>query len=291
MKSKEIKNKKLDFPLRPPWDSQVLIFCLVLGLHGFALRALLEQEAVPPHPVTAPVPTLMGELISVAKAAPTEPEPTNTPPSNAPDIATVEDEPQTPPEPKPLPEPSVEKLLEEKPPEAEAQPTTPQETTHQSKIRTPEKKPKVPHHKIHKTAKPKPQAPLEQTESKTPPTDSVVKNSDPAPAQSAPASPAPVQQTAPVVEPRLDARAGNNPPPDYPRAARMRGEEGTVVLSLLIDSKGNVVDVSIHRSSGYPQLDQSAIRAVRNWHFYPASQGGVAIQWRYLQPITFSLTS
>jgi protein TonB len=88
----------------------------------------------------------------------------------------------------------------------------------------------------------------------------------------------------------LDARAGNNPPPDYPRAARKRGLEGTVVLSLLIGADGSVQDVSVERSSGYPLLDQSAVKAISRWHFHPATQGGKAISWNYLQPIKFSLT-
>jgi protein TonB len=103
-------------------------------------------------------------------------------------------------------------------------------------------------------------------------------------------NPVPEQTPPPVVQPRLDARAGNNPPPDYPRAARKRGQEGTVVLSLVIGADGSVQDVSVERSSGYPLLDQSAVKAIRRWHFHPATQGGKAISWNYLQPIKFSLT-
>lgn len=71
----------------------------------------------------------------------------------------------------------------------------------------------------------------------------------------------------------------------------MRGQEGTVVLSLVIGADGSVQEVSVLRSCGYPLLDQSAIKAVRHWHFHPATQGGKAISWKYLQPIKFSLTN
>lgn len=70
----------------------------------------------------------------------------------------------------------------------------------------------------------------------------------------------------------------------------MRGQEGAVVLSLLIGADGRVRDISVQQSSGYPLLDEAAIKAVQRWHFHPATRGGVALDWQYLQPIKFSLS-
>jgi TonB family protein len=54
--------------------------------------------------------------------------------------------------------------------------------------------------------------------------------------------------------------------PIYPRASRLRREEGTV--SILADvSGGKVVSLKIESSSGHKRLDASALDAVRKWEF------------------------
>lgn len=94
---------------------------------------------------------------------------------------------------------------------------------------------------------------------------------------------------APVTPPRIDASRLNNPAPAYPSISRQWGEEGTVLLELLVLADGRVTDVKIKTSSGYPRLDRSALDAVKRWRYKPAQRDGVAIDYRYLQPITFSL--
>ncbi|MEZ5504459.1 MAG: energy transducer TonB [Gammaproteobacteria bacterium] len=114
----------------------------------------------------------------------------------------------------------------------------------------------------------------------------------PQPATPAPtAAPAaqPSEVAAPVVPPRVDASALNNPKPAYPSMSRRRGEEGTVMLELLVLKDGSVGDIRVKESSGYPRLDRSALEAVRRWRYTPAQQGGKPIEYRYLQPITFGL--
>lgn len=49
----------------------------------------------------------------------------------------------------------------------------------------------------------------------------------------------------------------------YPSDARQRGEEGRVVVQFSIDVGGNVLSVSIARSSGFASLDQAALELVR----------------------------
>ncbi|BEV71821.1 energy transducer TonB [Paludibacterium sp. THUN1379] len=117
----------------------------------------------------------------------------------------------------------------------------------------------------------------------------------PAPApQAAPPAPAVAESRAPATEapvsPPMSQAAGlNNPDPTYPALSQRLGEEGVVVLSVLILANGNVAEVAVQRSSGYPRLDEAALAAVRRWHYRPARRAGVAIDYRYSQPIRFSI--
>ncbi|MBK1680957.1 energy transducer TonB [Rhodocyclus tenuis] len=95
--------------------------------------------------------------------------------------------------------------------------------------------------------------------------------------------------TAPVLPPMADASHLNNPAPVYPMSCRRRGEQGTVLLTVLVLADGTVGDIGIRRSSGYPDLDESALKAVSRWRFVPASRGGKPLDWRYSLPVIFNL--
>lgn len=56
---------------------------------------------------------------------------------------------------------------------------------------------------------------------------------------------------------------------NYPEIAVMRGEQGTVHLKFTIVEDGRLEDVQLIKSSGYPVLDEEAIRAVRMAAPYP----------------------
>lgn len=75
--------------------------------------------------------------------------------------------------------------------------------------------------------------------------------------------------------------------PDYPQRANRNGWEGTVILTLSIDAKGQVVKVNIAKTSGYDLLDRSACTAVSAWQFSPARRNGVAIAESIHLPIIF----
>ena len=49
----------------------------------------------------------------------------------------------------------------------------------------------------------------------------------------------------------------------YPSAARLNGWEGKVVLRAVIRADGHLVEVKVHRSSGYETLDNAAMEAIR----------------------------
>jgi protein TonB len=89
--------------------------------------------------------------------------------------------------------------------------------------------------------------------------------------------------------PSVDASAIGNPKPVYPRASKALGEEGRVMLDVYVQADGTVGDIRLHQSSGFERLDDSALRAVRQWRFKPARQAGKQIAMWYVQPITFNL--
>jgi len=49
----------------------------------------------------------------------------------------------------------------------------------------------------------------------------------------------------------------------YPRVAQRRGQQGTVIVTIKIDSNGNVVSAVVSKSSGYSSLDKDALKAVK----------------------------
>jgi periplasmic protein TonB len=84
---------------------------------------------------------------------------------------------------------------------------------------------------------------------------------------------------------------GASPPPDYPVRARRRGEQGTVMLRVLVGSDGAVLRAEIAQSSGYRLLDDAAVEAVRKrWRFVAARRDGEAVESWVIVPIRFALT-
>jgi protein TonB len=88
---------------------------------------------------------------------------------------------------------------------------------------------------------------------------------------------------------RFDADYLKNPKPPYPSYSQRLGEEGKVILRVLVSTEGNAQEVELHTSSGSRRLDDSALNTVRAWKFVPAKRAGVAIESRVLVPILFKL--
>jgi len=80
-----------------------------------------------------------------------------------------------------------------------------------------------------------------------------------------------------------------NPPPSYPNIARKRGYQGNVVLEVLIDKRGKVLDLVIFSSSGHSILDKTAIASVKKWLFEPGMRGSDKIEMWVRVPIRFKL--
>ncbi|WP_417377315.1 energy transducer TonB [Gimesia maris] len=81
----------------------------------------------------------------------------------------------------------------------------------------------------------------------------------------------------------------DNPPPEYPESARQAGHEGRVILLANINSSGEVVDVAVASSCGYPLLDEAAMRSVLKWKFEPAFSEGNPTATEIRVPVRFSL--
>ena len=80
-----------------------------------------------------------------------------------------------------------------------------------------------------------------------------------------------------------------NPAPEYPKMARRRGYEGTVLLEVLVNRNGKVEDLRLSRSSGHLILDRAAMDSVRNWLFEPAKRGDQEVDMWVEVPVRFEL--
>jgi protein TonB len=112
-----------------------------------------------------------------------------------------------------------------------------------------------------------------------PPEVNIAKPPPPPPRSTAPAvvttapplTPAP---TAPVtVQPRIDLAQSSQP--EYPPQSRRLGEQGSVVLQVMVDANGRVTDSKLVQSSGSPRLDQAALDGVKtSYRFFPGTVDG-----------------
>ncbi|WP_182118864.1 energy transducer TonB [Acidovorax sp. FHTAMBA] len=119
-----------------------------------------------------------------------------------------------------------------------------------------------------------------------PPTDAPAVPPSPAPAPPAPPAPA----APPRIElPSSDAAYLNNPRPSYPAISKRMGEQGKVVLRVLIGTDGLPQKVEVSTSSGFDRLDRQAQDAVMRWRFVPGKRNGVPEAMWNLVPINFVL--
>jgi protein TonB len=79
------------------------------------------------------------------------------------------------------------------------------------------------------------------------------------------------------------------PQADYPAIARRLGEEGRVVMQVLVNDKGRAEKVEILKSSGFARLDESAKLALLRALFKPYVEDGKATMVLATASINFSL--
>ncbi|AGG33255.1 TonB family protein [beta proteobacterium CB] len=113
--------------------------------------------------------------------------------------------------------------------------------------------------------------PQTQQQAATPPTpqqsksESQAPNATVAPATTSGSSGTPIQtdigKLVVVYQPDADAY--------YPSFSKRSGEQGEVVVRLIIDESGSVEDVALLRSSSFPRLDRAATEIGRRYRFKP----------------------
>jgi periplasmic protein TonB len=139
--------------------------------------------------------------------------------------------------------------------------------------------------------KPEPSAPAPQGNIALPPAtlteSSPVALTQPAPAPAQPAPPAP-----PEIElPSSDADYLKNPRPPYPQLSKRLGEQGKVVVRVLIETNGTASKAEIRTSSGFDRLDVTALQTVLTWRYVPGKRAGVPEAMWFNIPIHFELTA
>ncbi len=106
------------------------------------------------------------------------------------------------------------------------------------------------------------------------------------PASPPPATPAPAERTPVMVSSVEYLQA---PKPDYPISAKRAGEQGKVVLRVLVDDKGHPERVDVRESAGFSKLDEAARQAVMRASFKPHLEDGRPVPVYVLVPINFAL--
>lgn len=107
-----------------------------------------------------------------------------------------------------------------------------------------------------------------------------------------PTAPAPVAAAPAPVKVELPTSAADylqNPKPPYPPMSKRLGEQGKVVVRVLIGVDGTAQRAEIGQSSGFDRLDQAALATVLRWRYVPGKRGGVAEAMWFNVPINFVL--
>lgn len=227
-----------------------MITGVVVALHAAGIWALQSGMSRPPEP------QIIAAEVIAQFIAPPAPEPPAPAPAAPPTPA--------PPKPQPKPEPvkpqPAPKPVQKAPllPKAIADPT------------------------------PAPNAPTGTLDSAPP---APVADATP-PAPAAPAAPpsAPAQPSGAAVQlPSSNAAYLNNPRPSYPSISRRMGEQGKVLLRVLVDENGLPQQIEIKQSSGFDRLDKAALASVQRWRFVPGKRNGVPEAMWNIVPVNFVL--
>ena len=71
------------------------------------------------------------------------------------------------------------------------------------------------------------------------------------------------EQSLRALESEISRKLGSNiQPSDYPEEARRQGWSGTTQVGVVVAADGKIKEVSVRRTSGFPLLDEQALRRV-----------------------------
>jgi len=95
----------------------------------------------------------------------------------------------------------------------------------------------------------------------------------------------PAETAAPIIPPSIISQTW----PEYPASALEKGIEGVVMVQAFVGLNGKAEKVEVKVTSGDPELDASAVKAVSQWSFNPAAQAGAAVASWFEVPIRFTI--
>jgi protein TonB len=75
----------------------------------------------------------------------------------------------------------------------------------------------------------------------------------------------------------------------YPESSRRAGEEGRATIKVCVNVQGKIDSADVQTSSGFPALDQAAVRLAKASRFKPATQEGRPISNCVGLPVKFTL--
>ena len=178
-------------------------------------------------------------------------------------------------------------LIEPPVPKPEPAPVPPPRTV----IPTPAvQKKTIPKPAVRPQAQPQPAAIADPAPSPNAPTGNLAPAvlAPPAPEVTAPSAPAPPAPSK-VELPSSNADYLQNPKPAYPPLSKRLGEQGKVIVRVLIGADGVPQKAEIRQSSGFDRLDQAALNTALKWRYVPGKRGGVAEDMWFNVPINFVL--
>lgn len=166
------------------------------------------------------------------------------------------------------------------PPTPKAQPPVPQPV--------PVERPTVRKTPLAPAPAPQPVAIADSTPSPTAPVGVVAPQAaaEPVAPAAAPQAPAPPAKVEP---PSSDADYLQNPKPAYPPISRRLGEQGKVLVRVLIGADGTAQKVELRQTSGFDRLDQAALATAMRWRYVPGKRGGVPETMWFTVPMIFVL--
>lgn len=261
---------------------KIVAACATLGLHAAVLAMVLSApvaEVSQGRPEALDVQFVeLGPATEPQTMAGAEPRPpVETPPEPEPVV-----EPQPEPEPAVEPEPEPEPVVEKPEPESITEPPPPEPKPRPK----PKPKPK-PEPKPRPEPEPKPR-PRPTTSAPQASAARAVTAGGARQASEARGEPVPVDPDRPRAIGQVDY-LGKRPSPVYPRVSQRRGEQGRVVLRVLISPLGRVADVTVRTSSGHVRLDEAAVEAMRHARFRPYTENGIAYKALVDIPFDFVL--
>jgi TonB family protein len=75
----------------------------------------------------------------------------------------------------------------------------------------------------------------------------------------------------------------------YPLQSQILNEQGKVGVRIWLDKEGAITDVAVERTSGFPRLDDAAIRYVKDYWRYEPSEKDKPMPETTLAEVTFKL--